>query len=221
MASIDEPCVVPINGRRRAFWSTQPAACGTRISCGETCGVAGLSLIADHKNCSTCGTCCNGPQTSNIGGVIPGDVFENNACTVDPCTLPRTISTANWIQGLVLNMLLTDGRHEDKECGWRPGGMNGHWSESFIEGGSKIGTSLRYMPTGTSINEAVRTVKAYIQDTLQKLVLYKVATGVEVEVVYLGGGNVSATATIKGSSGTLAKVGLTGSRLANSWAWNS
>lgn len=202
----EQPCALPPGGRRRLFWTTQPAPCGERELCGRPCGNPGLELVPPEDECGTC-SCC-GNQTGSPD------------CPKPMCEKPRTIKNTDWVRSLAINMLLTDARREDRVCGWRPGTMNGHWSESFVEQAQPFGTSLRYIPTLGSIHETVRLIKTHVQFTLNKLVAYKVATGVDVEVKYLGGGVVSLDAVIYGQSGSSAKVGLTGARLSNAWVWS-
>ena len=40
--SKDEPCLDQNRGRRRIFWTTKVAACGTYTLCGAECGIPGL-----------------------------------------------------------------------------------------------------------------------------------------------------------------------------------
>lgn len=38
------PCDTPAESRRRHFWTTQPAPCGTYQLCGDDCGIPGLEI---------------------------------------------------------------------------------------------------------------------------------------------------------------------------------
>lgn len=132
-----------------------------------------------------------------------------------------TIATDNWIRGLVINMLMTDGKEPDAPCGFRPGSQGGHWSSSYIdEGPTDIGTLMRTVPSSGTVNETVALVGAYAKATVQRLVERGVALSVDVQASYAGLGKVSLAITINGQGGDTAKVGLSGSRSENSWLWS-
>lgn len=185
-------CAAPVVGRRRIFWSTQPDACGVRPGCVSECGSAGLTLV------------------------LPGD----DARLVDPCSKARSIATSEYVRGLALNMLLTDARKHDTECGYLPGAINGHWSETYMSNGKPVGTSLRYLATVSSILDAVAIIKVYAAETLNKLVDYGVASRVDVTASYKGRNQITLDVLITGTDGLTSRVGLSGTRLENSWAWN-
>lgn len=41
-------CIIPIEGRRKIFWTTQPDACGVESNCQSNCGSSGLKLKAQN-----------------------------------------------------------------------------------------------------------------------------------------------------------------------------
>lgn len=196
--------------RTRTFWTTQPDACGTGDLCGTECGRPGLSIIRTHlDNCGIC-ACC---------GVNPWQPF--GPCPTPREQSPRTIANTDWVRSLALNMLLTDARKADTSCGRRPGSLNGHWSESFVEDGTKLGTALRYIDVSQGgIRDIMVKVKVALTETLQKLVSYGVAAKVDVDVTYAGRGLISAAVDILiVHSGMNSNVALSGSYVSNQWAW--
>lgn len=178
-------CNGPVTGRRKLFWTTQPAACGVQTDCVGECGSSGLLSYI--------------PEGRTDGG--------------------RTFRTNDFVRGLALNILLTDGRKEDKACGYRPGSRGGHWSDSFREDGITSGTNVRYLTPQKSVADTVKVVQEYMRDSMNKLVRYGVATAVEVVCTYAGQGVIDAIITIFGTDGQTSRVGITGSRLENSWVW--
>lgn len=131
-----------------------------------------------------------------------------------------TFATGDYVRGLALNMLLTNGRKPDTPCGYTPGDRGGHWSDSFRRDGQSCGTLLRTLPTVGSLRDSVRMVKAFAQVTLERLVTMGVASRVEVEVEYIGGTSVNMRVTIYGQGSEVTTVGVTGERLDNGWVWN-
>lgn len=168
--------------RRRAFWATQPNACGVDGNkCGDPCGIAGLQIIDNDDG--------------------------------------RTFATNDWLRGLVLNILMTDAKLPNTSCGYVPGTQGGHWSESFRGDGQVSGTLVRDLPTSSSIAASVAMAKARLTADMAKLIALGVATSVEVVTTYLGGQRISAEIVVVGQSGEKQRVGLSGSRLENSWVW--
>lgn len=178
-------CNVPIQGRRKIFWTTQPDACGVVTSCHSNCGSSGLRSYV--------------PQGQK------GRTFANN----------------DFVRGLAINILLTDARKEDKPCGYKPGAIGGHWSDSYRTDGKRAGTNLRDIPITYTIQESLRLIQAYMQTSLQKLVGYGVAQSVSVTVKYLGRNVFQADADIISADGEQTRVGVTGNRMENSWVWGS
>ena len=184
-------CGIGLYSRRRTFWTTQPLACGTFDSCGDSCGFAGLELAT-----------------------------ENDAPIDDPNTQPRFIRNDNFVRGLALNILLTDGRKPETDCGYSPLGRGGHWSDSFRDDGFTSGTLLRSLPAAGAIRDLVNLARVYAQADLDKLVdPYGVASEVSVVSTYGGGNKVNLSIQIIGIAGATTRIGVIGSRLKNSWAW--
>lgn len=189
--------------RRRVFWSTQPTV-DERQACGATCGVPGLLIEneIDSQNCRRC-------QTFAENVPAPEDGQDS------------TIVTSSWVRGLVLNILMTNGRYPNTNCGRRPGSMGGHWSESFAGSGASFGNLMYSVPSGYRINDLVKLASQYVRAAMQKLVTYGVAKNVDVETNYKGGGVVSVDIIIQGTNGLNENVGVSGSIVDNYWVWQS
>ena len=132
-----------------------------------------------------------------------------------------SLSTENWIRGLAINMLMTDGREPNTECGYTPGAQGGHWSESYMSVMATVGTLVRTVKPAGRTQELTALVKGYVEATLARLVTRGVASSIEVEVKYQGSGRFLVDAQIIGTSGEVSKVGISGQRLANGWVWES
>lgn len=205
-------CVTPPTCERRVFWSTQIDACPPVEVCDQPCAVPGLRLVPVRDECAADGLGC-------FDSTCPNDAVDEIGTTID---------TSNYVVGLALNILLTDARRDDTECGWLPGRRGGHWSETFIGGSAQTGSSarvgsrVRFHSGRGSIQEQVNEIEAYAQDDLAKLVTYGVASKVDVEAKYVGRGSVAVQATIYGSAGeVLGRVGVKGQRAANGWVWST
>ena len=186
--------------RRNNFWTTQPDACGDSTVCGVECGIPGLAFEASD----ICGLDC--------------DNTLQDGCT--PPELPKTFITTDWVRGLIVNMLMTDGRKPDTECGYAPNGQGGHWSESYITDGiASIGTLLRTVQPVGRISDSMEEVRSYAEATLQRLIARGVASKVFVEATYVSAGTIRLDIEVYGTNNEISKVGLSGARLANGWAW--
>lgn len=131
-----------------------------------------------------------------------------------------SFETNDWVTSIALNMLLTDARRRDSKCGYAPGTMNGHWSESFIGGqDAEIGTHVRYIDPKLSVRDAVMQIKAEVQLTLNRLIKYGIAVEVIVAAKYIGDGLVSMVIDILGSAIDPTRIAITAKRSENSWAW--
>lgn len=131
-----------------------------------------------------------------------------------------TIDNSNYVRGLALNILLTDGEREEAECGFLPGRRGGFWGDTFRADNGKSGSTFRRVqPTG-SILETLGIIRSFMQKDLEKLVKYGVAFSVDVKAAYKGNGIAEITATIVGQNGEETRVGISGQRLRNQWAWN-
>lgn len=130
-------------------------------------------------------------------------------------------STENWIRGLIINMLMTDGRKDDTACGFKPGAQGGHWSSSYIESGPPdIGTLIRDIPPTGRVNDHVLLVVAYARATLERLVSRGVALSVDVSGAYVGDGRINLDIIVNGRRDDETRVGLSGSRMENGWIWS-
>lgn len=132
-----------------------------------------------------------------------------------------TFVTSDWVRSLALNMLLTDARRRDTRCGYAPGTINGHWSDSFSSNAQPVGSHVRYVDASTSVRDAVLLIKAEVLMTLQKLIDYGIAESVEVEALYQGSGKIAMDIQIFGSAVDPTRIGVTAQRNTNSWAWSN
>lgn len=165
------------------------------------------------------GACGSGAECGVDCGRSGLSVVEAGAA-VGEALPPRTILTSDWVRSLALNILQTNGRSPDTACGYRPGSQGGHWSESFRKDGLKVGTLLRGLPSSASIRDSIVLIRATLIAELHRLVKMNIAKSVEVDVEYLGGNTMSATISIIAPDGTVSRVGMTGARNTNAWAWN-
>lgn len=135
----------------------------------------------------------------------------------------RSISTADYVKSLALNILLTDGRRPDAPCGYRPGVRGGHWSDSFRpqEYRGTAGSLIATLNSHKSIADALAELKALVKFDMQKLVAYGVATSVDVAADYVGNNAAKLTIKIIGFAGETVNVGATLTRVKNSWAWET
>lgn len=131
----------------------------------------------------------------------------------------RGISNSDWVRGLAINMLMTDGREDPSACGWFPGSQGGHWSESFMTGPTTVGTLIRTVTHRRSVSETTALIRAYALSTMERLITRGVAVKVTVEATYRGNGNFELDIEVFGTSNDIARVGLSGERLANGWVW--
>ena len=142
---------------------------------------------------------------------IPGLAYE----------APGVISSSGWLTGLIINMLMTDGRLPDTECGYRPGAQGGHWSESYMPGnGDSIGTLLRKVPVTGTIRESLNLIVAFARATIDRLVTRGIALSVDVEGKYAGN-NVMILDVIVRGTGSVgdARVGVSAERTPQGWIW--
>lgn len=201
-------CAIPGSAadRRRTFWTTQPGACGSDPSCTGDCGRPGLQYTTSGCGRLQC-QCCPPPTVDTT--CPPGEQTPQ----------PRTFVTSDWVRSLVLNILLTNARLPNTACGYRPGAQGGHWSESFRTDGAKSGSNIRNLPKSMNIRDSVALAKATIEADLAKLVKMGIAQSVTVTAEYLGSNVMSADIEIMSPTGIGTRVGLTGNRNGNSWAW--
>lgn len=129
------------------------------------------------------------------------------------------INNVEYVRGLALNILLTDGRREDTICGFRPGRRGGFWADSFRTDNARSGAQYRYVQPQGSVLQTLGIIRAYVQQDLQKLVTYGVAKSVSVTSEYVGKGVANMVATIITPGGSEVRVGVSGSRARNQWVW--
>jgi phage gp46-like protein len=131
------------------------------------------------------------------------------------------ISTADWVKGLAINILLTDALMPATNCGYKPGQAGGFWGDSYAGPNQSSGSLLRKVKAGKTTAETVSAIKRQAEFDLQKLVKYGVAKSVEVDVNYSGNNLFSLVAKIFGSNNAnVSTVDLSGSPLANGFVWN-
>jgi phage gp46-like protein len=184
--------IAPVTGRRRTFWTTQPCL-SVVDACGSECETHGLVYA-----CSDGGDCIN---------YAPGK--------------QRTIVTSDWVRGLALNILLTDGQKDDTPCGWRPNARGGHWSDGYRENAGNSGSRVRYLKAHGRIADAIAELITIVRHDMQKLVSYGVAKSVDVTASYLGSNRAKLEINVFGDGGSSVNVGISGTRIANSWVWNT
>lgn len=141
----------------------------------------------------------------------PGLMFASNG----------TISNENYVRGLALNILMTNGPRALGACGIRPGQRGGHWSDSFRTDGGYSGATFRYVKPETSVVRTIALIRSFMEKDLQRLVSYGVALSVSVRAERVNGNVVNMIATILGPGGNEMNVGITGTRLKNGWAWEA
>lgn len=131
----------------------------------------------------------------------------------------RTIKNTDWIQSLVLNILNTRAR-TDQKC-VAPFGVFGHWSESYRQDNLYIGSTLwnaaskKYI----RINDAVNAIGAAIKADVSKLVALGVATEVTVQATYSGGMTVQVLVIVTTSQNTYT-IKLSGVYATDTWVWS-
>lgn len=130
-----------------------------------------------------------------------------------------TFSTDEWLRGLIINMLMTDGRRPASACGYSPGGRGGHWSESYMGSNAGVGTLLRTVEPGGSVVELRALLAAHAQSTLGRLVARGVAVSTNTTAEYLGNGRFRLIIEVIGINNEISRIGLSGDRLANGWVW--
>lgn len=208
------PCLPAPRSRFRRFWATQPNVCPPDIgSCNwldpgakDGCERPGLVLLTttdpSWQQLS--------PAYDGGGGLPDGPA---------PIT-GGTIETANYVQGLALNILGTNAAQAPTFCGNIPGQRLGYWLDDVT--GNKSGSSVRYIPTsGFTISQCVQFVQMQANADMQKLVKYGVASSVTVTALYIGNATIGLKIIIEGIDDTTTVVNSTMTKLSNAWVWNS
>lgn len=184
-----------------------------------------LSGPRDYSRCTVTNDCTRRIFWSTQPDACAGVEVCDTECTrpglrLLTSTAGATIDTSNYVRGLAINILGTDGAVSETECGVRPGNRGGHWSQIFAGSNVSFGSRIRFLNVACSITLAPRTIASQLELELQKIVTYGVARSVAVEGTYAGRGVVRLVITITGSDGQSSNVALSGTRLANAWAWN-
>lgn len=179
--------------RRRVFWTTQLRNDPDDKSCNKFCGETGLQLVDPILK---------DPLDAEFN---PGQ--------------PATILNTEWVRGLALNILGTNGRKRDTACGYKPGSLGGHWSESFAGAGAAFGNLVYVVEPQARVSDFVKLAQEYANLALQKLVSYGVAKQVNVEATYTGNNEIHLSVDIFGVNGEHSNVGVSGRMLQNSWMW--
>jgi len=131
----------------------------------------------------------------------------------------RTISNDDWLRGLLLNILSTRAR-SDQKCP-SPSAVYGHWSESYRQDGLHIGSRIydtaerSYRRTNDSVNAICTMVKA----DAAKLVAMGLATAVDAVCTYRGGSVVDVIITLSASSGGRKTINFAGALSPGGWEW--
>lgn len=201
-------CIPPPRSRFRKFWSTQINACPSEKAddnCANinTCASPGLVVIPQYDPCFQ--------ELGWDGGSL-------SQCT--QAVVGATVSTDNWVAGLIINILGTNAQHSKSACGNRPGYKGGYWLDDVS--GAKSGSSIRYIPkTGYKVAEQVEYVKQTAMIDMNKLVTYGVAKSVAVKAKYIGDQSIQLIITAVGVDDETTVVNSSVRKIANAWVWNS
>jgi phage gp46-like protein len=160
-----------------------------------------------------------GTAVDDCGNVCGAPGLQFNPAIVKPNSkTPRTIVTSNYVRGLIINKLMTDGPVPDNECGFRPGMRGGHWSQSFRSDGQYVGSRIRQISPKLPISAAVSLIEGTIKSEIEFLVKYGVAIKSTVSAKYAGRNNINVAIEVFGHTENF-NIGVTASRLSNQWAW--
>lgn len=182
----------------RSFWTTRLDACENDYVCGTPCGTPGLRLL--DENCNPCN---------------PTDVAP---CGPQARSAFATIDTRGWIEGLALNILLTDARVPLALCGGTTA-TGGHWSESYItEGPPMVGSLLRQTRRHPSRAEAIAELEAFAEAALQRLVQRGVARSVSVSAEMVDDRTARMEISIWTTSAGTAQLRLAAAQRGSGWA---
>lgn len=188
-------CTTESVGRRKQFWSTQQ--CDAVEVCGRECGIFGIKFST----------------------VLCGDGCDNTS--IDGCSTPtsKSISTENWVKGLIINILMTDGARPNSPCGWPAGNRGGHWSSSYRKDSGSSGTNIRAILAGRTTSANVLALQVEAQKIADKLVSYGVVNSAKATVKYLSGMVYSLAFEYVTKGDEIKNVGFSGTRSGNSFVW--
>ncbi len=131
-----------------------------------------------------------------------------------------TIDVANYVRSLALSILMTDNRRTTHHCPARPGRRGGHWADCLRGDGRASGSTIRDLPVGCNVQETLQHIRTALREDLNKMVVWGVASEIDVEADYDGGGSFTATALIRAFHENIT-VGVRGARLAGAWIWET
>lgn len=203
-------CIPPPRSRFRKFWATQLNACPSEDAdpnCADPNGLlrcegAGLQLQYQYDPCF---------QELNWKGGTFSQCGQN--------VTGATISTDNWVAGLMINILGTNAQQAKSICGNRPGQKGGYWLDDIS--GAKSGSSIRYIPTtGYTVNQQVEYVRQTALVDMNKLITYGVAKSVAVSAKYLGRQTIGLIITAVGVDDITTVVNSSITKISNAWVWN-
>src|SRR5262245_6090961 len=142
---------------------------------------------------------------------IPGLEYKDEAAG-------RTIVNEGWLQSLILNILNTRAR-TDQKCP-APFAVFGHWSESYRGDGMYIGSTLYNAAEKSYIRtaDAAKGIGVAIQADLSKLTMLGVVDSVKVETTYRGRNRVDVLISVY-VKGQGVKVNLSGQFVTGTWIW--
>lgn len=128
------------------------------------------------------------------------------------------LGTDNYLKTLVLNILFTEAEQPPTTCGVVPGNRGGHWSTTFT--GVDVGTRLNLDTFNLSAKQYITAITNIMQNSLQKLVDYKVANKVDVNSTISTCNKITMLINIIGIKNDEHRVVLTNSDATkNMWVW--
>jgi len=132
--------------------------------------------------------------------------------------IDRTIQNSDWLQGLILNILNTRARTDNK-CP-SPAAVYGHWSESYLGDSYYIGSTLWNAAEKDyrRVGDAVNAIQVAIQADMAKLIRLKLVDKVVVEVTYKSIGAVVVVITTF-TKNVRHVVNLAGAFTSGEWTW--
>lgn len=180
-------------------------------SCQPNLAEARRSFWATQAN--ACGSDWDDCKLQNCGRpglrIIPAETANE-----------ATISTENWVAGLILNILFTRATNNATSCAIQPGNRGGHWTDSFT--GNQSGSTLQNLQINSSPQRAIPTLKSAIEFDLQKLISFGICDRIEAVVTYQGRGQYNVVINAYGNkAGTDTGLTLSGSTQNNMWRWDN
>lgn len=165
--------------------------------------------------------------------LIPSNLLRRRFWTYDSSTLQcfnvhipikhldgaAFLGTDNYLKTLVLNILFTEAEHLPAVCGLTPGNRGGHWSTTFTE--VDVGTNLNLETFKLSSKQYVTAITNIMQNSLQKLIDYKVANSVDVSSIITHCNKITMQINIIGIKNDEHRILLTNNDVTkNMWVWD-